>query len=157
MFIIYYTPLRNKSASPRVCAPSPLSALRPLVPIGRNVASCVRRVYQFRCTSGIRTNLIYSRRHCGQRGKLIIATPLRAWLSQLAETVHLPGRELTRRCDNAVGPLLPSRGRIYNKTFADPQYGSLIVERVKAANGERNAFFLKWIFLGRWPSCIFLY
>lgn len=45
-------------------------------PVARNVASCAMRL-PVRCTSGIRTNLIYSRRHFGQRGKLIIATALR--------------------------------------------------------------------------------
>jgi len=66
MFIIYYTPLRNKSGCHR--SRVPLAA-----PVARNVANCAMRL-PVRCTSGIRTNLIYSRRHSGQRGKLIIAT-----------------------------------------------------------------------------------
>lgn len=63
-------------------------------PIARNVANCAMRL-PVRCTSGIRTNLIYSRRHSGQRGELIIATAPRR-CSRNRGTVHLPGRELNR-------------------------------------------------------------
>jgi len=78
----------------RVGASPPVPQPPPHGRAARNVASCAMRL-PVRCTSGIRTNLIYSRQHSGQRGKLIIATAPRR-CSRNRETVHLPGRELNR-------------------------------------------------------------